>query len=317
MATLELDPTQIAAMMAPAFPGRQVIAATPLAHGLANANYRVRLSGLAGDLVLRIYVYDPVVAGKERAVTQLVGATVPVAAFLHLDPDGAIGGRPYAILPWIDGVMLHDALAGAGPDDLRQLGGALGTTLAAIAQHRFPATGMLDRDLQVMPWPEPATAFIRRSLIEGEGATRLDPATRDTVWHFVEDNAGLLEAVSAASHLVHADFRKPNLLVARHAGGWRVTAVLDWEFCHSGTPLFDIGILLRGDPGQDPVFEQSFAAAFQEGGGSLPSNWRRVAQFLDLINLCDFLSRKDPPEGLVAYATRLLVSTVRRWNNAW
>jgi len=317
MATLELDLPQIAAMMAPAFPGRPVIAATPLTHGLANANYRVRLAGIAGDLVLRVYVYDPAVAGKERAVTRLVGATVPVPAFLHLDPDGAVGGRPYAILPWIEGVMLHDALAGAGPDDLRQLGGALGATLAAIARHRFPASGLLDRDLQVMPWPEPATAFIRRSLFEEQGAARLDPATRDTVWRFVEDNAGLLEEVSAASHLVHADFRKPNILVARGGDGWRVTAVLDWEFCHSGTPLFDIGILLRGDPGQDPLFEQSFATAFQEGGGSLPSNWRRVAQFLDLINLCDFLSRKDPPAGLVAYATRLLISTVRRWNSAW
>jgi len=39
-----------------------------------------------------------------------------------------------------------------------------------------------------------------------------------------------------------------------------------------------------------------------------------VAQFLDLINLCDFLGRPDPPDGLVAYATRLLVATMRRWN---
>src|SRR6185295_2085663 len=135
MATLELDRTQLAAMMAPAFPGRQLVAATPLAHGLANANYRVRLAGVAGDLVLRVYVYDPAVAGKERAVTRLVEATVPVPAFLHLDPVGAVGGRPYAILHWIEGVMLHEALTGAGPDDLRQLGGALGATLAAIARH--------------------------------------------------------------------------------------------------------------------------------------------------------------------------------------
>jgi aminoglycoside phosphotransferase (APT) family kinase protein len=317
MATLELDRTQLAAMLAPAFPGRAIITATPLAFGLANANYRVKLAGVAGDLVLRVYVYDPAAAGKEHAVSRLVAATVPVAAFLYLDPDGAVGGRPYAVLPWIDGVMLHDALAGASPDDLAQLGSVLGATLAAIGQHRFHSTGMLDRDLQVSPWPEPATAFIRRCLFEGEGATRLDEAARDAVWRFVADNAGLIEEVSAASHLVHADFRKPNILVARHGGDWRVTAVLDWEFCHSGTPLFDIGILLRGDPGQGPVFERSFAAAFQEHGGSLPENWRRVAQFLDLINLCDFLSRKDPPDGLVAYARRLLMSTVRRWNDAW
>src|SRR5882724_7099284 len=72
--------------------------------------------------------------------------------------------------------------------------------------------------------PEPASAFIRRCLFEGEGATRLDQATRDTVWQFVEDNAGLIEEVSEASHLVHADFRKPNILVARRAEGWAVTA---------------------------------------------------------------------------------------------
>jgi len=73
---------------------------------------------------------------------------------------------------------------------------------------------------------------------------------------------------------------------------------------------------LRGDPGQGPVFEQGFATAFQDHGGSLPANWRRVAQFLDLINLCDFLSRQNPPEGLIAYAGRLLISTVKRWNDA-
>src|SRR5258706_2138320 len=134
MATLELDRTQLAAMLAPAFPGRPIVAATPLAFGLANANYRVRLAVVAGDLVLRVYVYDRAAAGKEHAVGRLVAATVPVAEFLYLDPDGAVGGRPYAILPWIDGVMLHDALAGASPDDLAQLGGALGATLAAVGR---------------------------------------------------------------------------------------------------------------------------------------------------------------------------------------
>ena len=248
-------------------------------------------------------------------MTRLVGGTVPVPAFLYLDPTGTVGGRPYAVLPWIEGQMLHDALAGASPDDLVQLGSALGATLAAIARHGFAATGTLDADLRVHPWPEPATAFIHRCLFEGEGAARLDAATRDTVWRFVEANAGLVETLAAEHRLVHADFRKPNLLVARDAAGrWRVTAVLDWEFCHAGTPLFDVGTLLRGDPGSGPVFERAFADAFRDHGGELPGDWRRMAQFLDLINLCDFLSRRNPPEGLVAYATRLLTSTIRRWN---
>ena len=316
MAALGLDLAQIAAMIEPAFPGRRALAAAPLAHGLANASYRVTLSGAERDLVLRVYVHDPAVAGKERAVTRLVGATVPVPEFLYLDATGAVGGRPYAILPWIDGEMLHDALAAAAPDDLEQLGHALGATLAAIARHRFAATGTLDPDLQVRAWPEPATAFIHRCLFEGQGVARLDDVTRQAAWRFVQANAGLVEEISGASHLVHADFRKPNILVAYQAGAWRVTAVLDWEFCHSGTPLFDIGTLLRGDPGPGPVFERAFAAAFREHGGALPGNWRRVAQFLDLINLCDFLSRTDPPDGLIAYARRLLISTMKRWNDA-
>jgi aminoglycoside phosphotransferase (APT) family kinase protein len=184
--------------------------------------------------------------------------------------------------------------------------------LAAIAAHRFAATGMLDGRLEPIAWPETALEFIRRCLFEGRGAARLDEPTRHSVWRFAEDNAGSIESVVADSRLVHADYGARNLIVTQQAGRWRVAGVIDWEFCHSGTPLFDIGILLRNAPG--PAFERGFAEAFRAHGGQLPGEWKRVARFLDLLNLCDFLQRPQAPSALVAYARRRLLDTVRTWD---
>jgi aminoglycoside phosphotransferase (APT) family kinase protein len=301
------------ALVQPEAPGGRVVAATPLAHGLANRNYRLDLAGAAEPLLARFYLRDPDSAEKERAVSALVRPAVPAPEFLHLGRAEAGSGRPYAIQRWIAGDLLQEVLPRADAAALRQLGQAVGATLAALAAHRFSVTGMLDARLQPIPWPETALDFIHRCLFAGQGAARLDEPTRRSVWRFVSANAGLIEGLAADSRLVHADYGARNLIMARHGEGWRVAGVIDWEFCHAGTPLFDIGILLRGAP--RPAFEQGFADAFRAGGGELPPDWRRVARFIDLVNLCDFLQRPDAPERLVAYARDLLLDTVRQWDD--
>src|SRR5262249_40294433 len=157
--------------------------------------------------------------------------------------------------------MLADVLDKVTDDDRRELGRAAGETLAAVAAYRFSATGMLDGRLQPIPWPESALDFLLRSLFAGQGAARLDEATCRSVWAFIEAHAGLIEGIAADSRLVHADYGARNLIVTRRDGDWCVAGVVDWEFCHSGTPLFDIGVLLRGAP--SPAFEQGFAEAFR------------------------------------------------------
>ena len=210
---------------------------------------------------------------------------------------------------------MADAVAGASPDDLASLGRTLGTTLAAIGRHGFAASGILDANLRVQPWPEPMAAFLRRCLSEGKGAARLDAAARDAAIDFAQAQCGVLTTLFADCRLVHGDFGMANILLTRQAESWRVVAVLDWEFCHAGTPMTDIGTLLRGKPGRSPEFEEAFANAFRDHGGILPERWRHLVRFLDLVTLCDFLSRGSPPSGLAAYADALLAESAENWKN--
>jgi aminoglycoside/choline kinase family phosphotransferase len=57
---------------------------------------------------------------------------------------------------------------------------------------------------------------------------------------YVNDNV-LIVTDTGVRQLVHADFNPKNILVR----GASVAAVLDWEFAFSGTPLFDVGNMLR------------------------------------------------------------------------
>jgi aminoglycoside phosphotransferase (APT) family kinase protein len=84
-------------------------------------------------------------------------------------------------------------------------------------------------------------------------------------------------AVLRGSHqLVHADFNPKNLLAARRGGRWQVTAVLDWEFAFSSSPLFDIGNMLRDR--RPAGFVEAFVDGFRDGGGTLPEDWRRLSR---------------------------------------
>jgi aminoglycoside phosphotransferase (APT) family kinase protein len=91
---------------------------------------------------------------------------------------------------------------------------------------------------------------------------------------------------------VHSDFNPKNLLALRGADGhWRITAVLDWEFAFSGSPLHDVGNMLRFGGEIPAAFADGFADGFRAGGGELPPDWREVSAALDLFALADLLTR--------------------------
>jgi len=90
---------------------------------------------------------------------------------------------------------------------------------------------------------------------------------------------------------VHSDFNPKNILVRDSA----VVAVLDWEFAFAGTPLFDVGNMLRFSDGYPSTYVDGFVAGFRAGGGHLPERWREISEALDLFALADFLARPDSP----------------------
>ena len=103
-------------------------------------------------------------------------------------------------------------------------------------------------------------------------------------------------AVADHSRLVHSDFNPKNLVVAQDGAGWRVSAVLDWEFAFAGPPLTDVGNMLRFGDDLPDGFEDAFIESFAAGGGELPPDWRRIAEALDLVALLDLAAReRDNP----------------------
>ena len=69
--------------------------------------------------------------------------------------------------------------------------------------------------------------------------------------------------------------------------------MLDWEFAFSGSPLVDIGNMLRFRDEHPPGFGDGFIGGYRDAGGPLPPDWREVSEALDLYALADLLTR--PP----------------------
>ena len=74
------------------------------------------------------------------------------------------------------------------------------------------------------------------------------------------DHAPALMSIDDHTQLVHADINPKNILVTRTRCGWRVDAVLDWEFSYSGCTYGDAGNMARF--GADyPVAGRAFEVA--------------------------------------------------------
>jgi aminoglycoside phosphotransferase (APT) family kinase protein len=259
--------------------GDRVVGARPLTGGYSNDNTLVAVAG-GGEFVLRRYLRTNACA-VEAALAARLSGVVPVAEVVAADPDGTATGEPALLSVFVPGRLLGEVLAGAPAAEAAALGRSAGRTLAAIGTVTFAAPGFFsDGTLD---------AFVRRCLAEGNAAGHLTGDEQARLVAFAERAAADLEAVHGARQLVHADYNPKNLLAGDDG---RLTAVLDWEFAFSGSPLTDVGNMLR-DP-RPAGFADAFIDGFADGGGALPANWRALSRAVDLYSLADFLTR--PPE---------------------
>lgn len=123
--------------------------------------------------------------------------------------------------------------------------------------------------------------------------------------------AEALTAVDAQARLVHADANPKNILVTRGAGGWRVDAVLDWEFSFSGCPYADAANMTRFCDDHPGGFAEGFRSGF---AGDRPAevprgnHWAYLGHVLDMFALSDLVTR--PAGHPVADQAAELI---RRW----
>ena len=297
----------VAEIVAGAIPGREVLSVERLEGGQRNTNVKLRVEGMADPLVLRIYRHDAALCRKELDLMKLVRGVVPVPDVIHEEADAT---PPFVLLRYVDGITFRELRRTGDDAAVAEAAESVGEVLAAIHKHEFPQAGWLEPGLRVgAPLLEGADAgrrFIELCLGSEAARERMGKELRARVRRAVRQGSEDLAAMEEESRLVHGDFNKRNVIVARAGGGWRVAAVLDWEFAIASTPLTDLGNFLRYEREDQPAVAPHLEKAYRRAGGSLPDEWRRLSQLVDLIALCELLSRPELPDDVAREVIELV-----------
>jgi aminoglycoside phosphotransferase (APT) family kinase protein len=313
-----LSGQQIAHILSRALPKHALKSFEPLTGGLINAMYRLHAEGLQEAFVLRVYLRDPSACRKEVDLHQLVSGRAPVPEIVYANPwanpreEDGVG--PHILMRWIKGQTFRQIKSRRDPREMAEAAHSIGVTLAHIGSLQFPRPGRIGPGLEIgaplAEGPDPVPTFIESCLESPEMARRFDQRHRDRLRGFIWDWAKQIATIGEERSLVHSDYGSPNILLDQVNGQWKVAAVLDWEFAFAGSPLYDVGHILRYDRLTPPLMQPHFAAGFREGGGALPENWRDLARVLDLTALCDVLTRPGLSESVVAELVELVVATM-------
>jgi aminoglycoside phosphotransferase (APT) family kinase protein len=331
---LELEASELSHLVEPAFPGRRVSRHAALMSGLANTNIRFQLEGDASWYVLRLHTRDRGAARRELDIARYLerdgegravegrarsrgdaNPRVPMAPLIYSDPGPERGDHPYSIWGFVDGTLLQDLFERLPPSELVAIAAECGRVLAAIGTHPFARCGELGPDLEVVHEYGRPSHFvpnaIEQALFRGRAGARLGEPLRDELWRVVERTSPQLAVLDDRYALVHGDYKRSNLLVERGGTGWRVAAVLDWEFAFAGPPLVDIGLFLRAGAALPHGFREAFASAYAEAGGQLPTDWLPLSRLIDVLSQVTFLDGPRDRPRVFAECTQVVEETVR------
>ena len=253
---------------------------TPMAGGFSGETFMSDFR--AERAVIRIYAGRSAARQSavdiDAAVLHLMRGIVPVPEVLEVRRASA--DQPAVLVTeYVEGVRGDLVLPTLDDDGLRVLGENLGRMLDRLAHVPTLRGGMFTGpDLLVEPF---------EGLADGLPGWVDAHLCELTTWTD-EERAGLVAVADTAQDLldaiqrtcfVHSDFNPKNLLVDPTT--LEVTAVLDWEFTHSGSPVTDTGNLLRFD--REPAF---VAGVLETSGADLDA-----ARAADLVALVDLAAR--------------------------
>jgi aminoglycoside phosphotransferase (APT) family kinase protein len=293
--------------------GSAVLATSTLAGGFSHETCLLTLTD--GQVVARLGGPDHAI---EAAVMAAARRYVPVPQVLLVVPPAAVheGARPAMVLEYVAGTPLSEVLAVGEFSEtaLGELGAEVGRVVAGIGAATFDRRGFfVDEHLTVRaepPWSQQLPGFAAACMAATPDA-RLDRATRRAWVDMCADHAPALMSIDDHTQLVHADINPKNILVTRTRRGWRVDAVLDWEFSYSGCTYGDAGNMARFGADYPARFLDGFRTAFadhQPVNPALAEDWGYLGCVLDMFALSDLVTRPvgHPVAGQAA-------QQVRRW----
>ena len=201
-------------------------------------------------------------------LVRLHAAGLPVAEPLWAEADPSALGAPFLVMRRVPGTLAAEADLG---DAARAsaLTRKLAEVLAAI--HALPAPDAGARDL---------AGHVRHQIAELRAfwlRRRLEPSpVLDTLLTWLEENIPDMGACTPS--IVHGDYGFHNLIV----DGDRVSAILDWEFAHTGDPAEDVAYCRQflEPSGQWEAFLCDYAQAggkpWDEARGRFFAIWQNV-----------------------------------------
>jgi aminoglycoside phosphotransferase (APT) family kinase protein len=291
--------------------GGTVVTTRTMAGGFSHETCLLTLAD-GRAVVARLGGPDPAV---EAAVMAAAREHVPVPEVLHVLPPAGEDTRPAMVVEYVAGTPLSRVLTKAAAPrrpgdtdpaadadeadeaDLRELGAEVGRVVAHIGAVAFERPGFFaDRHLTARaerPWSAQLPEFAETCMAT---TTRLDPKTRRAWVALCAEHAPALTRADGYARLVHADVNPKNILVSRAPGGWRVSAVLDWEFAYSGCPYGDAANMARFRADYPRGFLDGFQEAFaahRPDGLPLAGDWAYLGDVLDMFALSDLVTRPD------------------------
>ena len=260
---------------------------TPLAGGWSGQTFVAEAGG--ERTVVRIY--PPGRRADEApeidaAVLRLVRGLVPVPDVLEVRRGVTAADRPgLLVTSFLPGERGDLVLPSLDDEHAADLGRRLGWLVADLSgMPTLTAGPVVDTDLTIGD-------FGMADGLPGFVADHADAlAWEPELLRRLEDVAvraqSLLDEVGRTC-LVHSDANPKNVLVDPDT--LAVTALLDWEFAHSGHPFTDLGNLLRFD--RRPAYADAVLAAWCERRGGTADEALDLARAADLWALIDLAAR--------------------------
>jgi aminoglycoside phosphotransferase (APT) family kinase protein len=278
---------------------------TPLTGGWSGETF---LAVVAGERsVVRIYA-RPGRRGEaahevDAALLRLVRGLVPVPEVLEVRrADPAADAPALLVTSYVEGVRGDELLPTLGDDDLGSVGARLGELLATLGGIPMLRPGpFVDGELRIGDFGDLDLA----TYVDATELPDLTDAEVESLRRVATDAQALLDGVGRWC-LVHSDLNPKNLLIDPDT--LEVRALLDWEFCHAGSPYSDLGNLLRFD--RKPAFADAVLTTYAGRRGVDPATALRLARAADLWALVELAGRRG--ENPVADRAHALLREIAR-----
>ncbi len=274
----------------------------PLAGGWSGQTFLAEAGGQRS--VVRIYppgLRDDAAPEIDAAVLHLVRGLVPVPEILEVRRGVAAADRPgLLVTSWLPGERGDLVLSALDDDGLSRLGHQVGRLVGILGGMPTLRPGpFVDPSLHVGDF---GLADGLPGFVEASGLS-WDPGLLARLVE-VATNAQALLDTTGRTCLVHSDLNPKNLLLDPDT--LEVTAVLDWEFAHSGHPFTDLGNVLRFD--RAPAYAEAVLAGYRERHAVPAAEALALARAADLWALVDLASRAG--QNPVADRADLLLRSV-------